>query len=118
MNTRDELTSYPSGAVVEVPGSAEVRAADKNITALASDGLNRTDHHLASEQGRAEPGRDPQEIVAAHFRRLESLRRAGIVKRVTEGLWKVPDDLAERGRQYDAQRLGRVTVELKSHLPI
>lgn len=30
----------------------------------------------------------------------------------------MPDDLAERGRQYDAQRLGGVAVELKSHLPI
>jgi len=30
----------------------------------------------------------------------------------------VPDDLAERGRQHDAQRLGGVAVELKSHLPI
>jgi hypothetical protein len=56
--------------------------------------------------------------VAAHIRRLEALRRAGIVERVAEGLWKVPDDLAERGRQYDAQRLGGVAVELKSHLPI
>jgi hypothetical protein len=27
------------------------------------------------------------------------------------GLWKVPGDLAERGRQYDAQRLGGVAVE-------
>ncbi|WP_232324406.1 DUF3363 domain-containing protein, partial [Variovorax sp. WDL1] len=64
------------------------------------------------------PGRDPQEVVAAHIRRLEALRRAGIVERVAEGLWKVPGDLAERGRQYDAQRLGGVAVELKSHLPI
>ncbi|WP_425480331.1 DUF3363 domain-containing protein [Xanthomonas theicola] len=30
----------------------------------------------------------------------------------------MPDDLAERGRQYDAQRLGGVAVELKSYLPI
>src|SRR5690606_40520698 len=92
-------------------------AADKNITALASDGLYRTDHHLAIAQGQAAPGRDPQEVVAAHVRRLEALRRAGIVERVADGLWKVPDDLAERGRQYDAQRLGGVAVELKSHLP-
>ncbi|HCF9520815.1 TPA: relaxase/mobilization nuclease and DUF3363 domain-containing protein [Pseudomonas aeruginosa] len=118
LNARDELANYPIGAVVEVRGSAEVRAADKNIAALASDGLYRTDHHLAIEQGRAKPGRDPQEVVAAHVRRLEALRRAGIVERVAEGLWKVPDDLAERGRQYDAQRLGGVAVELKSHLPI
>lgn len=115
---KTELEQYPTGAVVEVRGSAEVRAADKNIAALASDGLYRADHHLAIEQGRAKPGRDPQEVVAAHVRRLEALRRAGIVERVAEGLWKVPDDLAERGRQYDAQRLGGVAVELKSHLSI
>ncbi|HEO1695230.1 TPA: relaxase/mobilization nuclease and DUF3363 domain-containing protein [Pseudomonas aeruginosa] len=118
LNARDELANYPTGAVVEVKGSADVRAADKNIAALASDGLYRADHHLAIEQGRAMPGRDPQEVVSAHVRRLEALRRAGIVERVAEGLWKVPEDLAERGRQYDAQRLGGVAVELKSHLPI
>lgn len=118
LNARDELANYPTGAVVEVRGSAEVRAADKNIAALASDGLYRTDHHLAIEQGRAKPGRDPQEVVAAHVRRLEALRRAGIVERIADGLWKVPDDLAGRGRQYDAQCLGGVAVELKSHLPI
>ncbi|WP_372360388.1 relaxase/mobilization nuclease domain-containing protein [Xanthomonas axonopodis pv. poinsettiicola] len=118
LNARDELANYPTGAVVEVKGSADVRAADKNIAALASDGLYRTDHHLVIEQGQATPGRDPQEVVASHVRRLEALRRAGIVERVAEGLWKVPDDLAERGRQYDAQRLGDVAVELKSHLPI
>ncbi|NIJ79256.1 relaxase/mobilization nuclease and DUF3363 domain-containing protein [Xanthomonas cannabis] len=118
LNARDELANYPIGAVVEVKGSADVRAADKNIAALASDGLYRTDHHLAIEQGRAKPGREPQEVVAAHVRRLEALRRAGIVERVAEGVWQVPDDLAERGRQYDAQRLDGVAVELKSHLPI
>lgn len=118
LNARDQLANYPMGAVVEVKGSADVRAADKNIAALVSDGLYRADHHLAIEQGRAKPGRDPQEVVAAHVRRLEALRRAGIVERVAEGLWKVPDDLAERDHQYDAKRLGGVAVELKSHLPI
>ncbi|WP_027015146.1 relaxase/mobilization nuclease domain-containing protein [Comamonas composti] len=118
LNARDELANYPAGAVVEVKGSAAVRAADKNIAALASDGLYRTDHHLAIAQGQAVPGRDPQEVVASHVRRLEALRRAGIVERVAEGLWKVPDDLPEQGRRYDAQRLGGVAVELKSHLPI
>ena len=118
LNARDELADYPAGAVVKVRGYAEVRAADKNIAALASDGLYRADNHLVIEQGRAKAGRDPQEVVTAHVRRLEVLRRAGIVERVAEGLWKVPGDLAERGRQYDAQRLGGVAVKLKSHLPI
>lgn len=118
LNAHDELANYSAGAVVEVKGSADVRAADKNIAALANDGLYRTDHHLAIAQGQAVPGRDAREVVAAHVRRLEALRRAGIVERVTEGLWKVPGDLPEQGRRYDAQRLGGVAVELKSHLPI
>ncbi|MFM0500282.1 DUF3363 domain-containing protein [Paraburkholderia caffeinilytica] len=116
---RSELEQYPTGAVVEVKGTADVRAADRNIAALAVDGVYRTDHHLAVAQGQATPDRDPREVVAAHVRRLEALRRAGIVEREAEGVWRVPDNLAERGRQYDAQRLGGgVVVELKSHLPI
>ncbi|RTT41014.1 DUF3363 domain-containing protein [Pseudomonas aeruginosa] len=118
LNARDELANYPTGSVVEVRGSAEIRAADRTIVALASNGLYRTDHHLAIVQGQAQAGCERQEVVAAHVRRLEVLRRAGIVVRMAEGQWKVPDDLPERGRQYDAQRLGGVTVELKSHLPV
>lgn len=57
-------------------------------------------------------------MVDAHVRRLEALRRADIVERMAEGIWKVPADLPEQGRQYDAQRLGGVAVELRSHLPI
>lgn len=116
---RSELEQYPTGAVVEAKGSTDVRAADRNIAALALDGVYRTDHHLALAQGQATRDRDPREVVAAHVRRLEALRHAGIVEREAEGVWRVPDDLAERGRHYDAQRLGGgVAVELKSHLPI
>jgi type IV secretory pathway VirD2 relaxase len=116
---RSELEQYPTGAVVEVKGAADVRTADRNIAALAVDGVYRTDHHLAVAQGQATADRDPREMVAAHVRRLEALRRAGIVEREAEGVWRVPSDLAERGRQYDGQRLGGgVAVELKSHLPI
>ena len=115
---KTELEQYPMGAVVEVKGSADVRTADKTIAALATDGLYRTDHHLAIAQGQAKEGRDPQEVVATHVRRLEALRRASIVERVAEGLWKVPGDLPEQGRQYDAQRLSGLAVERKSHLSI
>ncbi|MFO1177060.1 MAG: relaxase/mobilization nuclease and DUF3363 domain-containing protein [Ottowia sp.] len=115
---RAEPEQYPTGAVVEVKGAADVRAADRSIAALAVNGLYRTDHHLALAQGQAIPDRDPREVVAAHVRRLEALRRAGIVECEADGVWHIPGDLAERGRQYDAQRLGGVAVELKSHLPI
>ncbi|WP_302409657.1 relaxase/mobilization nuclease and DUF3363 domain-containing protein [Comamonas kerstersii] len=116
---RTELEQYPTGAVVEVKGSAAPRAADKTIAALAVDGLYRTDQHLAVAKAQHNPERDPREVVEAHVRRLEALRRAGLVERLAEGVWQVPDDLPERGRQYDGQRLGGgVVVELKSHLPI
>ncbi|MEW6344218.1 MAG: relaxase/mobilization nuclease and DUF3363 domain-containing protein [Pseudomonadota bacterium] len=116
---RAELGQYPTGAVVEVKGAADVRAADRNVAALAVNGVYRTDHHLAIAQGQATPDRDPREVVAAHVRRLEALRRVGIVEREAEGVWRVPGNLAERGRQYDARRLGGgVAVYLKSHLPI
>lgn len=118
LNAKAELEQYPVGSVVEARGSAEIRVADKNIAALAVDGLYRTDHHLTMATTQAMPMRDPKEVVDAHVRRLEALRRAGIVKRVAEGVWRVPEDLPERGRQYDAQRLGGVSVELRSHLPI
>jgi len=120
---RTELEQYPRGAVVEVKGAAGVRAADKTIAALAVDGLYRTDQHLAvakaQAQGQTMSGRDPAEVVAAHVRRLEALRRAGIVERLGEGVWQVPADLPEQGRRHDTQRLGGgVAVELKSHLSI
>lgn len=116
---RTELGQYPAGAVVEVKGSNAVRAADKIIAALAVDGIYRTDHHLAIAKDQPHPDRDPREVVEANVRRLEALRRAGLVERLAEGVWKVPGDLPERGRQHDSQRLGGgVAVELKSHLPI
>jgi hypothetical protein len=116
---RSELEQYPTGAVVEVKGSTDVHVADQNITSLAVDSVYRTDHHFALAQGQTKSDRDPRQVVATHVRRLEVLRRAGIVERITEGVWRVPGDLVKRGRQYDAQRLGGgVAVELKSHLPI
>lgn len=118
LNAKVELEQYLVGAVVEARGSAEFRAADKNIAVLAVDGLYRTDHHLAMVTAQATPTRDAKEVVDAHVRRLEALRRAGIVERVADGVWRVPAGLPERGRQYDAQRLGGVSVELRSHLPI
>jgi hypothetical protein len=63
-------------------------------------------------------GRDPEAIIEAHVRRLEALRRAGIVERHRDGLWHIPADLPARGRAYDRARLGGSAVELLSHLHI
>jgi len=119
LSAKAELEQYPVGSVVEARGSADIRAADKNIAALTINGVYRTDRHLTMAKAKTAPGHDPKEMVDAHVRRLEALRRAGIVERVIEGVWRVPADLPEQGRQYDAQRLGGgVGVELRSYLPI
>lgn len=113
------LEQYPNGAIVEVKGSGGVRTSDRNIAALAVNGLYRTEYHLAVAQSQQAPDRDAVGVVATHVRRLETLRRAGIVQRVADGVWRIPDDLLERGRQYDVQRLeGGTAVQLKSYLPI
>jgi hypothetical protein len=117
LNAKVELEQYPVGSVVEARGSAEIRASDKNIAGLAVDGLYRTDHHLTMATTQATPTHDPKEVVDAHERRLEALRRAGIVERVAEGVWRVPTDLPERGRQYAAQPLRRVLADRRAHLP-
>ena len=118
LNAKAALESYPLGAVVEVRGSAGFRSVDQTMAALAVNGLYRTDHHLTIAKVQAIPARAPGEVVDVHVRRLEALRRAGIVERVIDGVWQVPADLPEQGRQYDKQRLGGVAVELRSHWPI
>jgi type IV secretory pathway VirD2 relaxase len=114
---RVELEHYSIGAVIEVRGSAEVRAADRTIAALAVESVYRTAHHRAVAMTNRAAARDPNEVVAVHVRRLEALRRAGIVERVADGVWRVPPDLPQQGRQYDA-RFGGVAVTVRSHLSI
>jgi hypothetical protein len=112
-----DLEALPIGGIVETRAATE-RTADRTIAGLAANGIYRTDHHLAIERAKATPEHDPDSFIAAHVRRLEALRRAGIVERVEDGVWRVPADLAERGKAHDAKRLGGVDVELRSHLSI
>jgi hypothetical protein len=56
--------------------------------------------------------------VQAHVRRLEALRRAGIVERIEEGLWRIPPNLPAQGRSYDLARADRLVVTMRSHLSI
>ncbi|MCV0280468.1 relaxase/mobilization nuclease and DUF3363 domain-containing protein [Pseudomonas aeruginosa] len=115
---RAELADYPIGGLVETRSLSEPRTVDRSITALAADGLYRTDHHLALARSQAVEEQDPDALVERHVRRLEALRRAGVVERLAEGVWRVPTDLPEQGRQHDARRLGDVAVELRTPLPL
>lgn len=122
------LADFPTGGVVEVRPIPE-SAADKNIARLAPDGIYRTADHLAElersqandtqAKGRGQERRpSPESVVRSHVLRLEGLRRADIVERIEDGIWRVPDDLCERGREHDLKLRHGIQVAVPSHLPL
>lgn len=112
-----DLGELPIGGIVEVRPMRE-SAADRTIATLAKGKHYLARAHLHELRAKGVQGDRAHEIVDGHVRRLEALRRAGIVQRVADGFWAVPADLVERGRAYDLTRLGGIEVELQSHLPI
>jgi len=118
--TGADLSAFPTGGVVDVrSGPGEPRAADRTVAAkVGTDRLYRPDHHLAEARRDARPGDDPDAYVGAHVRRLEALRRAGMVERLGNGAWRVPADFLDRTAAFEAERSGGATVELRSHLAV
>jgi type IV secretory pathway VirD2 relaxase len=112
-----DLDAFPVDGIVEVRPTP-ARAADRNIAAVSKDGVYLTSEHRAQLRAQAEHRTHPNEIVDAHVRRLEALRRAGIVERQAEGISRIPADLVARGHAYDRQRTSGVEIRLHSHLTI
>ncbi len=103
---------------IEPPPSAP-RAADRNILAAADpNGVYSPTAHR--EQALGKLGSDDADAyVGSHVRRLEALRRAGLVERVHAEHWTIPKDLPERGLTHDRQRFGKgPRIEELSHLPL
>jgi hypothetical protein len=101
-----------------VRANDRLRPADQNIAKLADNGIYRTAKHLEIAYTHSIPGRSPPAVVEAHERRLEALRRAGIVERIKAGVWRIPEDLAQRGLAYDIRRQGGIDLKILSTLPI
>ncbi|MEO1662055.1 MAG: DUF3363 domain-containing protein [Pseudomonadota bacterium] len=104
----------PRGAIVELKRSAaEPRQSDRTIASIAeqSGGVYSDELHAR---------RDPSSSAAyrlAHKRRLEALRRAGIVERQRDGGWKVDEDYLSRVQKHEAAR-GRVSITTRSWLKL
>jgi type IV secretory pathway VirD2 relaxase len=118
LSAQADLADYPMGGVVEIRGSADPRPADRRIGHIAENGIYRTDRHLAAAREQYREGLDPEAFVQAHVRRLEALRRGGIVERLEDGVWRVPSNLTELGRAYDTRRGAGVRVDLRSQLTV
>jgi hypothetical protein len=84
------------------------RPADRNIASNAEDnGIYRPSRHLERVRDSFErQGKDPEAFVRSHVRRLEALRRAGLVERIDAENWKVPKDIVEHGQAYDLSQGG------------
>ena len=115
-----DLAAYPTGGIVEVSGGPrEPRSADRTIASrVGQDGVYRPDQHLAEARRDARPGDDPDGYVGAHVRRLEALRRVGVVERLGDGAWRVPANFLDRAAAFEAERSGGAAVELRSHLDV
>ena len=101
-----DVANAPTGAIIELgPKRGTPRAADWNIGALARENgsIYRPADHLSA--ARADPGvADPDAYVEAHVRRLEALRRAGVVQRLDADRWRIPADFEQRAARHDAGR--------------
>ncbi len=108
------------GSIVAVePPPSSPRAADRNILA-ATDARGIYSPTAMRELVCARLGHvDPDDYVRSHVRRLETLRRAGIVERIDAERWTVPADLPERGLAHDRQRFGTsLRIDELSHLSL
>ena len=111
-----DLAERPIDGIVKARPPAQERAVDRNILAVARGGIYTTARHQAQL---AQAGdHDPQVTTEVHVRRLEALRRSGVVERVADGVWAVPPDLLQKARQHDAQKAAGHVIELRSHLSI
>ncbi len=109
------LAELPLHGIVEARPPSQEKPVDRNIAVIARGVFYKTADHMAQLKHAKE--RDPQSTVDMHVRRLEALRRAGIVERIADGVWKVPPDFLQKARTH-AQRDTGMTIELRSHLPI
>lgn len=109
------------GSLVEVgPERAEPRAADRAIARLAAGegAIYRPSRHLAEASGDSAQT-DPETYVQAHVRRLEALRRAGVVERVDADHWRLPEDFTERALAYDQRQAAQSrSVRVLSNLTL
>ncbi len=111
-----DLTTLPMDGIVEVSPPGQARAVDHTISSLTRDGIYRAADHLAHLSRESTPG--PQAAVDVHVRRLEALRRVGLVERVEEGVWSVPPDFVQRVRAQDEYKAIDGRIELRSHLSV
>jgi len=105
------------GAIVTLGREPSARAVDKTIAVYAArnDGFYEPREHYEIARMTARiPGGDVEGYIEAHVRRLEALRRAGLVARLDGDHWVIPPDFLERARAYEERQGRKLIVEVHS----
>ena len=114
----DQLDDVRRGGIVEVgPPPTSPRSVDRTIAAVARDslGLYHPSEHVAQARQTIRVPHDGYGgYIDAHVRRLEALRRAGVVERIDADNWVIPEDFEQRAAEYDAQRRRTLSVRVLS----
>jgi type IV secretory pathway VirD2 relaxase len=81
-----DLKDLPIGSMVEARSGIAGHSIDGTIASMARRGIYAVRTHREQLAVDPDPKRDPDRTLDAAIRRLEALRRAGIVERVAEGV--------------------------------
>jgi len=106
VGVQTEAAEARIGSMIEI-GPPRLKPADKAIAAIAkaNAGVYDPQAHAMDLSDRMHLN-EATDLAQAHVRRLEALRRAGIVDRREDGSWTIPGDYAEKVLGHDA-RTGR-----------
>jgi len=102
------LNGVERGAVVSLHRAApDLKPSDRTILDIAGD-----DRLYSAERHKALIPSDRDNYIQMHVRRLEALRREGVVERTPDGVFHLPADYAERVRRMEG-RGGRESAKLE-----
>ncbi len=114
-NFSETGTIPPNGSVVEITQTVpEPRSSDRTIAEIAARhrGVYSEAAHKAHDPGSSSAYRH------AHTRRLEALRRKGIVERKTDAGWKIPRNYLALAEKYEASRSHNLKINVRSWISL
>lgn len=107
----NDIQEIPVGGIVSITSSSQnIKPADKIITEIAG-------HHQGKYNAEIHATFNPKdspEFIKSHIRRLEAMRRAGLVTRSSDGIFTVPDDYLQKVQKQDRS----MGVETLSQFPL
>jgi|CXWL01.1.fsa_nt_gi type IV secretory pathway VirD2 relaxase len=102
------LNGVERGAVVSLHRAApDLKPSDRTILDIAGE-----DRLYSAERHKALIPSDRDNYIQMHVRRLEALRREGVVERAPDGVFHLPADYSERVRRMEG-RGGRESAKLE-----